>query len=1527
MESIKNILIIFNNRFYKEIDIDSLDIDNITIGNRDEYDIRLNMDLNEEFNIRLQRTNSYWELIEGVNTYCVINGIKATRKKLLHGDQVSVKFTENKYELFKINFFLDFTSGRENYDKVIYMEDREVISIGSDASNYIYIQDELVDRQHSEIKREKNGAYYINDLNSRYGVYINGKKVNGKTILNDNDFIIICGYKLLFVKNKLLTSNYNDRINVRELRVEIPSFARSALQYPEFIRNPRYIYNLPTDEIEIVTPPKRADKPGMQSFLALIPTLGMMGLMLSNPSMSGSGRSYYYVGMFGVTALSTMIMYGVERRRFRVETKKRKEMYLNYIDEQKNIIKDLYNEQIRISKILYPNNEETISIVSDFKPRLWEKNIEDEDFLNISLGYGRVPTTFSVKIPKEEWGQTEDDLILKPKEIKEEYSAVDKMPIEINLIEEKGMAILGDSEWVRNFVYNLLTQIAAYHYYEDVKIVFIYDKNEGENWQWIRWLPHVWSDDKNIRFMAEGKESAHLICGVLNDFMQKREEAANKSNSKGAKAKPHFLIFVTNPDLIDREYFSKYLEGRYSLGFTPIFLYKHMEHVPNNCSTIINIKEESRGEIMHVNNAEKVVEFNYEAIGKNDYEYFSRRMAPIYVKKSFSENSLPKMYTLFDLYGVNTSKELPILKNWKQNEVFKSMAAPLGVNISGEIVELNLHEKYHGPHGLVAGTTGSGKSEILQSLIISLAVQYHPHDINFILIDYKGGGMANLFKSLPHLVGTITNLDGNQINRSLIAIKSELKRRQRKFAENNVNHIDSYLKLYKEGKVSEPIPHLIMIADEFAELKSDQPDFMKELVSTARIGRSLGVHLILATQKPAGVVDNQIWSNSKFKLCLKVQDASDSKEVLKTDLAANIVEAGRAYFQVGNNEIFELFQSAWSGAKKVEDDDVSKNEIEISEVSIEGIRRAIYSSKEENKNKKVVTQLEETINTIKYLSERIGIERLDGPWLPPLEEIVYLDDLFAKYKNTIDRENITPIIGFYDDPEGQLQDVFKLDITEEGNALIIGAPGYGKTTLLQTILTSLMLTYTPKEVNIYILDFGTRVLKIFERAPQVGGVVLQEEEEKLENLLRFIKKEINKRKDVFANLGVGSLKAYKEATGKEMPHIVIMIDNYIALKEIYEKLEEDFIFIAREGSTIGVSLIITASNLGSLRYKLTSNFKNNLVLTCLDKAEYSNLFGSLKVVPSGIKGRIIFKDERVKEAQIALPVKKQSDLDRVKELTSIIEKLSVKITSRAKAIPYVPEVLYLNDILDYMKKEELEGSFNIPCGMSEREVEYRFLSLLEHPILTIIGQPKMGKSNFMRSAALSFINNRENSKIYAMDSKSLGLRQLRGVEGINYSIEKEEIQRGIKEIREALIERDNIIKEALLDSDNTRSEEEILEDHSNIAVLIDDIDSFVASCEKEELEFMASIISKYRNLKVSIIVCGAEDKFKNLVYSCEFAKKLKEEQCGLVFDSLNNQRFFDAQLRYGEKERSIEKGDAYLVIKNSFERIKTPLIK
>lgn len=431
-------------------------------------------------------------------------------------------------------------------------------------------------------------------------------------------------------------------------------------------------------------------------------------------------------------------------------------------------------------------------------------------------------------------------------------------------------------------------------------------------------------------------------------------------------------------------------------------------------------------------------------------DVFSRQLSNFKVWENASNAAIPDMLTFLDMYKTSRVEDLDMYHKWLENRTYESMRSLIGQKAGEQPVYLDIHEKYHGPHGLVAGTTGSGKSETLQTYILSLVLNYHPHEVAFILIDYKGGGMAQSFIGLPHLAGVITNLGGNQTTRALLSINAEIKRRQHTFNEYKIKHIDAYIELYRNGEAEEPMPHLLIIADEFAELKKEQPDFVRALVSAARVGRSLGINLILATQKPSGVVDDEIWSNTRFRICLRVADKQDSNEMLKRTDAAYITGTGRGFLQVGNDEIFDEFQSGWSGAPytpEVPFNDDSKAKAVI--IGLTGKPEAVKKKKKKKgDNVKKFTQLDAMVQYAANLAEENHIKPLRQIWLPPLPGIFYLDDL----ELTWDEKQIKLPVGLADDPQNQRQFPVYLDFIRDGHLLICGSAGSGKTSLVQTIL-------------------------------------------------------------------------------------------------------------------------------------------------------------------------------------------------------------------------------------------------------------------------------------------------------------------------------------------------------------------------------------------------------------------------------------------------------------------------------------------
>lgn len=386
---------------------------------------------------------------------------------------------------------------------------------------------------------------------------------------------------------------------------------------------------------------------------------------------------------------------------------------------------------------------------------------------------------------------------------------------------------------------------------------------------------------------------------------------------------------------------------------------------------------------------------------------------------------------------------------------------------------------------------------------------------------------------------------------------------------------------------------------------------MKELISAARIGRILGIHLILATQKPAGVVDAQIWSNSKFKLCLKVQTKEDSNEVLKTPLAAEIVEPGRAYFQVVNNEIFELFQSAYSGANVPAANESNEKVFEIYESNFWGKKTRIYTNKKEKEKAESTTQLQAIVNYVKQHCDNNGICSLPGICLPSLPDALKV----SSFDYSDDENNIISVpIGMYDDPEQQDQGTVMAELSRE-NTFIVGSAQMGKTVLLQTILYGLITKYTPEQVNIYIIDCGSMVLKMFEESVHVGGVVISNEEEKCKNLFKLLNSMVAQRKKALSSKGVGNFAAYLDAGYTDMPMIAVIIDNMAAFKEYFPDQADELNSLSREAQSVGISFVITAATSNALSYRTQANFGKRLVLNCNDPAEYSNVFGHCKMTP------------------------------------------------------------------------------------------------------------------------------------------------------------------------------------------------------------------------------------------------------------------------------------------------------------------------
>lgn len=1512
-------IIVSNKKLFKEVILDGQGT--MKLGTTKDCGLRLSKDMFfSEFELTFENNGDEWAVNCDDSIYIYADGVmKLASKTLTHGDNFAIKYQESNQEIFKVSFMLDFESENKDYNRVIDISDITQVTFGSGAKNDISINDDLLGTDRIALKKN-GGRYYINDNDSKYGVYVNGAKINGSKEITDYDFFSVVSVSFYFKYGKLYTTE-SKKVQVNGLPESMLFAHSSHYPYPKFSRNTRMQHVVPKKNIEIQQPQPKPQKNRQNIVVALIPSLAMLGLVvLLRGSMGGAGTFIIYSACtMGVGIIMTVVNFVIDNRDFKKSLIKRETQYLDYIKRKEEEITALRDYELQVQKEINVSLDKSIEEVRSYGKRLFEKDFQDVDFLGVFLGCGAVEAQCKTTYSKKESIDTDDPISELPEQMEYKYRYINNAPIVSDFKQSNGIGIVGDKEKLLGLLRNISLDIVIRHFYKDVKLFYMFDSSENEKFKWLRWLKHVYNDTLGIRNLLCDEESRDMLLEYLYSEVSQRE-AAGKADKKSYA---NNIVFMFLSSEIIKHPISRYIQSASEYGFTFVFLEEYEEFLPKGCKEVIYLdSNDETGTLCLSEDSEKQFHFSYGGVSDGQAEEVALKLSPIYVDEVNLESELIKSITLFELLNIMRVDDLDLDERWRGSKVYKSLAAPLGVKRKNEIVCLDISDKAkaHGPHGLVAGTTGSGKSEILQAYVLSMASLFHPYDVGFVIIDFKGGGMANQFKELPHLMGAITNIDGREINRSLLSIKAELIRRQELFSENGVNHIDDYIKLYKKGEVSQPLPHLIMIVDEFAELKAEFPDFMKEIISAARIGRTLGVHLILATQKPSGVVDNQIWSNSKFKLCLKVQTKEDSNEVIKTPLAAEIVEPGRAYLQVGNNEIFELFQSAYSGAKVDEQNAVKTKEYAIYSLNLWGKRNLVYTNKKQASDHGSKNQLQVMVEYINEYCTKNRIAKLSGICLPPLAERVFVSSLAALKKDLT--EGIKAAVGITDDPEQQKQESLVINLSEN-NTYIIGSAQTGKTTLLQTMIYQLMKTYTPEEVNIYIADCGNMALNVFKDSHHVGGVVLATEEERMLNLFKMLGNTIDSRKRIFAKKGLGTYRSYVEAGFTDLPQILLIIDNITVFKDYYSKLDDDFLFLSREGQSVGVSIIATGSQTNSLSYKALANYGNRIAFNCNDKSEYSNLFDRCRTEPKEAPGRgLCVVDKRILEFQAALAFEGEKEITRVENMKLFIQSNgAIYKNTKAAPIPEVPEIIRRSDLVK-THKDLFTKPYMIPLGIEYSSVGYVYIDLATAFMLGIAGKER-GKTNLVRNIMYTLKENIFSSltEAYVIEQNKKDAEEIGKIGFVREcSSSAKSIGSFIDILCERLEDRERFV------SENEDGMEEALQKQPLLLFVIDHSDAVSELAGDKALHAkLTDMIRKYRKYKLMVIFSDFENAPVTF-NTPEIVKLIKENKRLIVFDEIENVKICEVSAKQArEFGKPITPGDAYVFTGGEVSKVKTIL--
>lgn len=1347
-----------------------------------------------------------------------------------------------------------FGPDQTEYAKYVLKPDMQV-EIGKDPSCMVILDDTRISRLHA-ILFAKGGRWYLEDR-SRNGTYLNGSRFSDAREVQYGDVISLMDYQLIFLGN-VLAVNGISKVRSRLAYAKKKDIAQKRMQKKNdwFTRMPRFMEPFDEEEIEIEQPPQMSKSKKQPIFLAIgpsltmpIPILLMVLFNIAAASMrGGSSNPVMYFGMaISVIMFGALgVMWTILRRNYEETTEaetrqERESAYMNYINQNESLLYQKSQWNRRILEHLYLSSSELIRSLTADGSGLWNRNVNHRDFLMVRIGEGSMRLPNPIRVPKQRFSIENDPLMSLPHDVKDKYETMEGTPKIMDLKQEKIIGMVGDEKFMMEFGTSLILQITALHSYVDVKTAFVLKPGAWEKeWSFVKWLPHTFTDQKKVRLIADNEESFDCLTSDLMSLIKYREDNFRDQNRDQMTFQDRYLVFVTDRERFLHSPLYQYMVSDKDYGITFLLFFGELSNLPNECKCIIEDTKTFQG-AYHLDQAiDKNNRVRFEGISGLLAEPFVRNMSK-HVLQEMGQAELPEYMDYLSMIGIGRIEQWDLLKHYKENRSFEGIRARLGVMTGDKAMYLDIHEKKHGPHGLIAGTTGSGKSELIQTFILSLALNYHPAEVAFILIDYKGGGMAKIFEGMPHIAGMILNLgeenedgeiDAGQTRRTLVSIRSELKRRETIFNHFHVNHIDDYMRLYREGKAKEALPHLIIISDEFAELKKEQPEFIKELVSTARVGRSIGVHLILATQKPAGVVDDQIFSNSRFKLCLRVQDKTDSNEMLKRPEAAYLSTTGRAYFQLGNNEIFEVFQSGYSGADYEPKDDVASADDEpVTMIRIDG-RPAVREEKKKEKDSGVISQIDACIRYIIEIADQNGIESARPLWMPALPRMLSYDNLLtmpapgaSSAAGKSSGEAYRTPVGLIDDPERQSQYPLVLDFSAFSNLLIIGNQGCGKSTLIQTILYGLSVSHGADLVNYYIFDFSSGMLKNFEELPHCGKVVFSDDEEAVKRTISFLLDTIEERGELFKESGVGSFWEYKKISRDPLPLMLFVIDNYFAFAESYESMEDDIIKILRGGQRSGIQVVVSCNRMNDLRFRIRQNFMKCLPLQLNDRMDYTEAIGgNLYGFQTSVKGRGLCSEDAIYEFQAALAVNKETEFERNRTLTRIFKKMAAESKVNVKGIAVIPKDELYTDFLGHFEPEELKDC--IPVGYEQSKVVPYTISRdsLFCYLVTSIG--KEGGDLFLRN--VTTYANRNGEEVYFVNMR--GRLPEGHLEAVYES--EDDIYHLLLLLKEEFTERNKALKEWKKDhpdqADDSGAWRKALQDQfATMFLLIDDLSDFL----------------------------------------------------------------------------------------------------
>lgn len=1142
------------------------------------------------------------------------------------------------------------------------------------------------------------------------------------------------------------------------------------LQNAKFNRPPRLsLPALPQEPIEIPAPPPPVDLPEQSVWITLLPVLGIAVMAIfyllragADPLSSSAVFAIPMLLLAFFTLGGTIIAHRWRRKNYE---KRQIEAELNYqraLARRQAQLHAAREAQQALLALQYPGPE-TLLRRALRRERLWERRPEDDDFLGVRVGLGRITSSVPVTVARAE---PEPPGLARAHALADAYRVLEDTPVVLDLGLDAPLGWAGRRAQALPALRACLAQMALSHAPQDLQLYLIAPPSTWDEWRWLKWLPH----SARGEHLAAEYDTVRSLLGRLSEILDERRA------QEAAARLPHLLIIVDGPELVESEaVYQALLREGLALGVSVICLANTYAQIPGECRAVLELLPEGRFRLLRPGG--ETPGTLLDRIGSADAEHLARAMSGVILQEPGSSGRIPQRVDFLEMYGARTVEDLALMLRGRWGRPVDEGALPYPVPIGRESLTQNteiwLDEDHHGPHGVIAGTTGAGKSELMQTLVTAMAIEHDPRLVNFMLIDFKGGSTFNVFERLPHVVGLVTNLDGVRVRRVLEALKAETEARQLFLQRMNVRDIVQYHRYYTrtpqqmQASNYQPLPHLFIIVDEFAQLAKEMPEFLRELVRTVQLGRSLGLHLILGTQSPMDVITDEMNANLQFRICLRVQNVEASRAVLRRPDAAFLPAGtpGRGYFQVGERALFKLFQTAYVGADYLPSGQGEREALYLELINERGERinlmpdiRTSYPGQDDP----ALAAAQEAPSVAAALVEAIAdyaaaeqIPPLAPLLLPPLADRITLAAPLGKcnvggfdgraWREAGSDHEGQPLapgsapIGLLDDVYNRTQHPLWAHLgagrsrrRKEGHLLLVGGPGTGKTSALRSLALSLAILHPPDDLHLYILSYTGSGLDDLGDLPHAERVIHGGETERIRRL--------------FGRL-IAALDERQQRPNRDpRPLIVLLIDQFEQFRDACRETHlKDFERLVHEGRAVGIAVALTASSAAAVPERFRSLIEQRIALGLSNPADVAVLVGRLGALPPGDlppgRGHIYHHPPLL--CQLALPSRAGGALsdaqvnDALRGLIHQMRRAYAQNNDREQApapIRELPQIIAFEEI-EQPASDGLHTALGFYDDTSITPFVVDWGAAGPHFVVT--GPPGSGKTNLLHAAALA----------------------------------------------------------------------------------------------------------------------------------------------------------------------------------------------